>query len=34
MTNIAPAIAVSIPPIPDRFLDRVRFEGLMTSGSR
>lgn len=28
MTNIAPAIAVSIPPIPDRFLDRVRFEGV------
>ena len=30
MTNIAsaPALAVSIPPIPERFLDRVRSEGI------
>lgn len=30
MTTIAfaPALAVSVPPIPERFLDRVRFEGI------
>jgi Protein of unknown function (DUF1203) len=28
MTNIATALSVSIPPIPDRFLQRVRSEGI------